>query len=34
MAFGDVPDEIRLKQNSKYPEKLLVRLANSDKGIS
>ena len=33
-AFGDVPDEIRLKPKSKYPEKLLVWIAISESGIS
>ena len=31
---GDIPDDIRLKPKSKYPEKLLVWLAISEKGIS
>ena len=32
--FGDLPDELRLKPRSKYPEKLLVWVAISERGIS
>ena len=34
MVFGDVPDDICLKLISKYPEKVLVWLAISERGIS
>ena len=34
IAFGVAPVEIRITPNSKYPEKLLVWLALSERGVS
>lgn len=33
-SAGDLPDEVRLRPKSKYPEKLLVWIAISERGIS
>ena len=33
-SMGDVSDEVRLRPRSKYPEKLLVWMAISERGLS